>query len=115
MEGPLEFAEGNGQTRQRDITLGAGIAQPLGFGGQVRSHLGQQIWLVEFECFAQFELKRSILDTGNAELKNHRGFAVEVTARRGREQGQTGQCGGLFEGSDERAFRLNSHAWGILR
>jgi len=55
MKRPLKFAEGNRQAGQSDVALGARIAQALGFRGQMRCHLGQQIRLIELESFTQLE------------------------------------------------------------
>ena len=52
---PLELPECQGQTAERDIAAGAWIAQPLGFAGKVSRHFGQQIRLIEIECFAELE------------------------------------------------------------
>ncbi len=49
MKGPLELAEGDGQSAERDVALGARIAQALCLRGKVRGHLGQQVRLVEVE------------------------------------------------------------------
>ena len=63
MEGPLELAEGDRQTGQGDVALGAGIAQALGLGGQVGRHRRQQVRLVKVEGLAQLQLERCGLRT----------------------------------------------------
>ena len=42
VEGPLEFAEGEGQAAEGDVALGARVAQALRFGSEVRRHCGSK-------------------------------------------------------------------------
>ena len=49
LKGPAEIPEGERQTAEGHIAVGVRIAQPLGFTGQVRGHLRQQIRFIEVE------------------------------------------------------------------
>jgi len=87
---PLELAESHRQTAQRDVALGARIAQPLGLGGQMRRHRGQQVWLVEAEGLVQLQAKRAAgkLRVRQAKLEDRCGLAMEVAALGGGNQHQ---------------------------
>ena len=52
VEGPLELAEGNGQSAERHVALRARIAQTLGLAGQVGCDGGQQLGFVEVEALS---------------------------------------------------------------
>ena len=95
VKGPLELAEGDGQAGERDVALGARIAQALGLGGEVGGHRGQQVGLVEVEALAQFELERAAgwLVAGKAELEDGGGLAVEVGALGDGDENQAGLVG----------------------
>ncbi len=82
MERPLKLAEGQRQTAQGHVALGAGIAQPPGFPRQVGRHGGKQVRLVEVERLAQLQPERASgkFVAGEPELEDRRGPAVEVAA-----------------------------------
>ena len=106
MKGPLEISEGQGQTAEGDVAIGARIAQPLGFAGEVRGHLGQQIRLIEVEGVAQLELERAAkgLVAGQAELEDGGGMAVKVGALLDGDEDQAGLGGGRLQAKRRAKF-----------
>ena len=74
-------------------------------------HLGQQIWLVEVEGFAQFEPKRAGggLVAGQGKLEDGGGPAVEARALGSGDKREAGLGGGRFERSDEGEFQFGGH------
>ena len=78
VEGPLEFAEGERQSAEGDVAIGARVAQTFGFGGEMSGHLWQQVRLVEVEGLGQFQLQAAIFEAGEAKLEDLGGLAIEV-------------------------------------
>ena len=69
VEGPLEFAEGEGQATEGDVAVGARVAEALGFGFEVSRHLGEQIRSIEVEGLGEFQLEPAFVVAGKSEGK----------------------------------------------
>ncbi len=107
MKRPLEFAEGDGQASERYIALRPRIAQALGGSGQVRLHLGQQLWLFKVKGGAQLQFEATVSEAGKSQLEDGSRVAVEVGAGGGGDEGEAcvlrsgfercGECCAHFE------------------
>src|ERR1700683_1678715 len=116
VEGPLKFAEGERQSAEGDVAVGAWIAQAFGFAGEMRSHFGEQLRLIEVEVFAELELEGAAdgFAARKPEIEDCGRVTARVSSLGDGDKDEAGFFRGGLDGGDERGFEIGGHKLEIL-